>query len=52
MFQKYFKPTLIIILFWSFLVFFGCASAPERRSGPPSKLLKKAKYLFKKDKIE
>ena len=52
MFQKYFKPTLIIILFWSFSVFFGCASAPERRSGPPSKLLQKAKYLFKKDKME
>ena len=52
MFQKYFKPTLIIILFWSFSVFFGCASAPERRSVPPSKLLQKAKYLFKKDKTE
>ena len=50
--QKYFKPTLIIILLCSFTIFLGCASAPERRSAPPSKLLQKAKYLFKKDKTE
>jgi len=52
MLQKHFKSTLIIILFWSFSVFLGCAASPERRSAPPSKLLQKAKYFFKKNKTE
>ena len=52
MLQNHFKSTLTIILFWSFSVFLGCVSAPERAPGPPSKLLQRAKYFFKKDKIE
>ena len=52
MLQHHLKSILIIISFWSFLVFPGCASTPKRVSGPPSKLLQKAKYFFKKDKIK
>ena len=45
--RKYFKSTLIIILLLLFLIFSGCFTTPERKSGPPSKLLREAKYLYK-----
>ena len=52
MLQKNFKSILIIILLWSFSISFGCSSTQERRSGPPSKLLRQAKYFFKENKTE
>ena len=50
--REHFKPALIIILIWLFSIFSGCYSTPERRSGPPSKLLREAKYFFKKESLE
>ena len=50
--RKHFKFILIIILLWALSICLGCSSTPERRSGPPSKLLREAKYFFKGDDAE